>query len=300
MSDERRMITSDPVAWRGFWLEAKARSPANRRERQRRSAEVESWNIRAPSYAEHSESQASQARRGEILSWLTAAGAFQADSRVLDIGAGPGNYAIPMAGKVEQVTAVEPARGMTAILERRLETEGVGNIRVVLKTWEQIDLEAEGWRGAFDLVFASMSPGVSNPDMLEKMIAASRSLCYLSGWSGDRWGRWGLAQARLWPLLFGERLGDYPSDILYAFGMLYALGFRPELRFIQPRVHLEMEPQRAAEELAAHFSRYLDVDRGVRRTIRSYVRDNSRTGTFVQEYTTCQGFMLWSVDKKCK
>ena len=299
MEESQRVITSDPQTWRQFWLQAKARSPANRRERRRQSAELDSWNSRASGYAEHSETRASRARRGEILSWLTGAGVFREHSRVLDIGAGPGNYAIPISGKVEQVTAVEPARGMVDILQRRLASEGIGNIRVVPKTWEQIDLERQGWRGAFDLVFASMSPGVSNPDMLEKMIAASRRFCYLSGWSGDRWGRWGLAQAELWPLIFGERLGDYPGDILYAFGMLYALGFRPELRFVQPRVHLEMEQQRAVEELAAHFSRYLEVDAEVRRRIRSYVQEYSRAGTFEQEYTTCQGFMLWAVENNC-
>jgi SAM-dependent methyltransferase len=290
-----RTISSDSATWRRYWLEAKSRSPINRRERRGDSETMERWSDRAPSYAEHSESEASQARRGWILEWLEGAGALQPGYRVLDIGAGPGNYAIPMAGKTAEVTAVEPARGMAAILERRIDAAGIGNIHIVEKTWEEVDLQVQGWKAAFDLVFASMSPGVSHPDMVEKMIDASRSFCYLSGWSGERWGKWGLAQAELWPQIFGEELGDYPSDVLYPFGMVYASGYRPELRFVRPGVHLEMEEEQVIRELTDHFDRYVEVDDKIRRTIHTYVRARSRGGMFSQEYTTCQGFLLWSV-----
>ena len=36
--------------------------------------------------------------------------------------------------------------------------------RVVQRGWGEVDLEREGWAGAFDLVFASMSPGVDGPE----------------------------------------------------------------------------------------------------------------------------------------
>jgi SAM-dependent methyltransferase len=292
---DTRTITRDPEMWKRQWLEAKKHSPVNRRERRGEGAEVERWNARAPSYAEHSESEGSQLRRNQIFSWLEQAGALQRHHRVLDIGSGPGAFSVPMARRVAEVVAVEPARGMVDILERKLESMGLKNVRTVQKTWEEVDLVAEGWRRAFDLVVASMSPGVSSPAMLEKMVAASASFCYLSGWSGDRWGKWGQAQRELWPLIFGEELGDYPSDILYPFGLLYSLGYRPELRFVRPQVHLEMSEEEAVEGLLDHFDRYLDVGAEVRRTVRSYVGRNSRNGIFIQEATTCQGFMLWTV-----
>ena len=60
-------------------------------------------------------------------------------SRVLDIGAGPGTLAIPLSPRVREITAVEPAAGMNAVLRRRLEEENIGNIRVVPVTWEKVD-----------------------------------------------------------------------------------------------------------------------------------------------------------------
>jgi len=290
-----KTISNDPEAWRRLWLESKERSPANRRERHGEGAEVELWNLRASSYVEHSESEESRARRDRILAWLEQAGALQRGYRVLDIGSGPGNFTLPIARRVSEVVAVEPSQGMVGILEGRLDSEGLKNVRILPKTWEAVDLGAESWTGAFDLVLASMSPGVSTPAMLEKMVAASRTFCYLSGWSGGRWGKWGQAQRDLWPLLFDEELGDYPSDILYPFGLLYSLGYRPELRFLHPRTHLEMAEEEAVEGLIDQFSRYLEVGAEARRTIGTYVHSNSRKGTFVQEAATCQGFMLWQV-----
>ncbi len=297
MRPAKGSITRDPELWKRLWLEAKKRSPVNRRERHGEMAEVERWNLRAFSYAEHSESKDSRDRQNQIVTWLENEGFLLSSYRMLDIGAGPGNFAIPLSRKVAEVIALEPAEEMVSILERRIGDEGIENVRVVQKTWEAVDLAAEGWLGAFDLVFASMSPGVGNPDMLEKMIAASRASCYLSGWSGGRWGKWGRAQSELWPLIFGEELGDYPSDILYLFGLLYALGYRPALRFFQPRVHLEMSTEEAIEGLVDHFDRYVEIGPAVRKKITSYVQRNSRKGTFSQESATCQGYMLWRVTR---
>ena len=267
----------------------------NRRERCGKQTEIEKWNLRASSYAEHSESEESRARRDQIMTWLENEGALQPDFRVLDIGAGPGNFAVPLSREVAEVVALEPAEEMVSILERRIGDGGSENLRVIRKTWEEVDLIAEGWQGAFDLVFASMSPGVSDPQVLEKLIAASQDFCYLSGWSGGKWGKWGRAQSELWPEIFQEELGDYPSDILYPFGMLYALGYRPQLRFFQPRVHLEMSEEEAINGLADHFNRYVEIGPAIRKTITAYVQRNSRAGSFNQESTTCHGFMLWRV-----
>jgi SAM-dependent methyltransferase len=288
-------LTRNAEAWRRLWLESKERSPVNTRERHGRQAEITRWNRRAGSYARHAESEKSRRRRDRVLAWLAAEGALTPEGRVLDIGAGPGNYALPLAQRVAELVALEPAEGMCAVLQERIRSRGAGNIRIVQSTWEDADLARSSWQGAFDLVFASMSPGVSSPATLEKMLAASRGHCYLSGWSGSSWGGWGRAQAELWPLIFSEPLGDYPSDVLYPFGLLYALGYRPSLRFEHPRVQLQMPAGEAAADLAEQFDRYVQIDTRIRRIIGDYVAQRSADGLFRQDFRTCQGFMLWRV-----
>ncbi len=58
-----------------------------------------------------------------------------AGRRLLDVGAGTGRYAVPLAGVAAAVTAVEPSPGMRARLERRLAEAGVSGVAVVPAAW---------------------------------------------------------------------------------------------------------------------------------------------------------------------
>jgi SAM-dependent methyltransferase len=53
----------------------------------------------------------------------------------LDIGAGGGRYALPIALKTREVIAVEPSEGMRAVLKESMADFGVGNLRIVPETW---------------------------------------------------------------------------------------------------------------------------------------------------------------------
>ncbi len=285
----------DPEFWRRLWRQAQVRSPVACRERLAPGEDLEGWSRRAAAFARQSENAASRRRRQLQLDWLAERGALAPRFRVLDIGAGPGTFALLLAGRVREVVALEPASGMAAILERRIKARRLSNLRVVRRTWQEIEPQREGWASAFDLVFASMTPGVSDPRALENMVRASRRFCYLSAWSGSRWGRWGRAREELWTRLFGGEAGGYPNDILYPFGLLYALGFRPELRFRWVDVELAMPAGEAEEELARFFERYAPMRPSLRRRIAAYVGGYSRGGRFRQESRQCQGSMLWEV-----
>ena len=285
----------DREFWRRLWLEAQASSPVARRERLGPREDIEGWSRRAAAFARQSENAASRRRRQVQLDWLAESGALAPRYRVLDIGAGPGTFALLLAGRTREVVALEPASGMAAILEKRIKARQLSNLRVVRRTWQEIELEEEDWASAFDLVFASMSPGVSGPLALENMLQASRRFCYLSAWSAGRWGRWGRAREELWPRLFGEQAGGYPNDILYPFGLLYALGLRPELRFRWVDIDLDLPSDQAEDELIVFFQRYAPDSPRLRRQIASYVGEYSRGGRFRQESRQCQGSMLWEV-----
>ncbi len=77
-------------------------------------------------------------------------------TRVLDIGAGPGTLAIPLAYKVKDVTAIEPGAGMVAALEERVKKEKITNISCIRKVWEDVD-PGRDLSGPYDLVIASLS-----------------------------------------------------------------------------------------------------------------------------------------------
>ncbi len=58
-----------------------------------------------------------------------------ADETWLDIGAGAGRYALPLALRVREVIAVEPSAGMRRALRTGMDEHGMGNVRVVPGTW---------------------------------------------------------------------------------------------------------------------------------------------------------------------
>jgi len=285
--------SGDPAVWEKLWREAAAASPVVRRDRQGPEEELASWNRRAHGYARHSRGADGRSWRAALLRWRASRGALDSQTRVLDIGAGPGTYALPMASRVRRVTALEPASAMAAILERERRRRGLSNIRIVQRTWQQVDLAELNWQGAFELVFAAQTPGIDGPEALEKMLAASCGYCFLSAWAGPLWGPWGQARRELWPRLFKEEPGGYPNDVLYPFGWLYAKGYRPELRFRTLEVRRDLPREEAEQELTAFFERYTDLTDRVRKVIAAYVQERTRGGRFRQESQQHQGCLLW-------
>jgi len=63
------------------------------------------------------------------------------DDTVIDIGAGGGRIAIPVARHCRQVVAVEPSGAMRSQLEAQAAGAGVGNIMIVPSTWEDAAVE---------------------------------------------------------------------------------------------------------------------------------------------------------------
>ncbi|MEI6840732.1 MAG: class I SAM-dependent methyltransferase, partial [Methanomicrobiales archaeon] len=76
-------------------------------------------------------------------------------AKVLDIGAGPGTLAVPLARRGCMVTAVEPSPIMVSALREYQASEQVADICIIEKKWEDVTVEELG--GPFDIVIASYS-----------------------------------------------------------------------------------------------------------------------------------------------
>ncbi len=149
------------------------------------------------------------------------------ESRVLDIGSGPGTLAIPFAKKVAHVTVVEPAEGMLSVLREKMAEEGVDNIKVVQKRWEDVSV-AEDLDPPYDVVIASFSLGMADiRAAIEKMIEAASGRIYLYHFAGET--HWDRDCRDLWPRLHGKEYTPGPkSDVLY--NVLYQMGIYPHVR----------------------------------------------------------------------
>lgn len=282
--------------WEDRWLAAVVDSPMQRR--RRGGDAMQRWNKMANDFAERTSDKGNGEKRQKTIAWLQELGALRQGGRVLDIGAGPGNWALPLAATGAEVTALEPAEGMIDILQGRIRASEAENITVRHATWQEIDLDAEGWRGAFDLVFASMTPGVDGPEMLHKMIAAASQnggFCYLSAFAGDHWQEW---YGQLWRKLFDEDLGGHVNNIIHPFNLVYAMGYRPELRFESWERQISWPRDKAIEDFTTHLESYTEITDEVQATIAAHVDARCRDGVFRDSRSGCRGMMVWAVDKR--
>lgn len=98
------------------------------------------------------------------------------EDTVLDIGAGTGRLAIPMARIAKSVTALDQSGGMLACLKENMDREGLSNIQIVQKSWQDLSPDS---LPAHDVVLSSNSLGVSDlQEALSKMDGlAKKAVC---------------------------------------------------------------------------------------------------------------------------
>jgi SAM-dependent methyltransferase len=290
------MPSMNAAFWETCWREM-VKSAPNRKQEHRAPAErLKRWNAMAADFADRTGRNDQDDQRRSSVAQLMADGFLRPGDRVLDIGAGPGNWALLLAQTAGHVTALEPADAMADILEERNAVGGFTNITVDRRTWQRIDLAREKWEGAFDLVFASMTPGIDGPDNLKKMMAASRRACYLSRFSGGNGGP--QRYSTLWEEVFGEPHDLRAGDIIYPFNLVYALGHRPSLQFQTWQRETRLPRDKAIEECTTYLEGYTALNDTIRATVDAFVDARCTEGVFHQQHEACQGIMVWRVDQK--
>lgn len=185
----------------------------------------------------------------EMLRALTAP-----DETWLDIGAGAGRYALPLALRVREVIAVEPSAGMRRALRSGIDEHGLANIRVIAGTWPEA-LELLGPLPAADVsLIAHVGYDIEEiGPFLGGMDAATRDRCVAI--HTDR-SPASVADA-FWPLVHGEERVALPAlpDLL---AVLHARGCATEV------VRVDRSPRSfdSVDALAGFLRRQLFITEG--------------------------------------
>jgi SAM-dependent methyltransferase len=148
----------------------------------------------------------------------------QPSCTAVDVGAGTGRYALPLAANVGHVTAVDPSQAMLSILQRNADQLGVTNITTALGTWEETATPVANV--VFSAFVLTLVPDARR--FLTKLDAAARNhvFLYLGGYCGDA------VLDPLWRHFHGAPRAPGPS-YLDALAVLRELGIAPAVKVVE-------------------------------------------------------------------
>lgn len=187
------------------------------------------------------------------------------DSSVLDIGAGLGRLAIPLAKEVRKITAIEPARVYMNIMKDKAARDEVGNIEFSEELWSDFPLQEK-----YDLVYSTWSPAVSDPAALMKMHEASRGYCALE-FVASPLNVWDFT-GQIYPMIMREEFRP-PGNYLNIITTLYDYGIYANLetwRFDKEVNHQNMEE--AVEIWKTNLGSYTNVTEEMEEKLRQFYR----------------------------
>ena len=170
---------------------------------------------------------------------------------VLDVGAGIGRWALPIARRVRRVTAVEPLPGMRQVLVERAAAQGIANLDVIDSPWLTAQVRPH------DAVVAAHATYTTTDlvGFVRKMEACTRRSCYLVLRVPAHDGILGDLSERI-----NRRWHDSPNFIV-GYNLLLSVGFHPNVLMEPAAVRHWTDPTLDAALARAKRHLHLDDDR---------------------------------------
>lgn len=253
------------------------------------------WNKRSDDFAKDLSEERRQKKTAELFALLDEAGVSLKGATVLDIGCGPGSLSIPLAQAGAEVTSLDIASGMLDRLREKAKQEGL-HINPIECSWWTADIDKLGFRNKFDLVIASMTPGIKDVETFDRMMACSKKFCYYSNFIRKDPAK---IPSEIYVRILGKapREDIFASGLLYPFMYVYSLGFRPVVKFNHKSEDREQDWSGAAEKAIDYLEISQELSDEVKEKIREYYKSSSTNGIYSTHSELFSGMMVWSLDK---
>ncbi|HIJ89715.1 MAG: class I SAM-dependent methyltransferase [Desulfobulbaceae bacterium] len=198
------------IDWDDMWRESRSQKSWKKKKNS-------DWDRRAASFAERNIDSPFVA---QFMSRIR----IEHDWTVLDVGCGPGTLAIPLAGQMRKVTALDYSASMLSELDKLAKGAGRNNIQTIQTSWDD-DWQALGI-GRHDVAIASRSLSVEDlKGALTKLNAWADKAVYVV----DRVGA-GPFDPDLFRAI-GRNFQPGP-DYIFTVNILYTLGIHAHVDFI--------------------------------------------------------------------
>ncbi|MBN1309621.1 MAG: class I SAM-dependent methyltransferase [Chitinispirillaceae bacterium] len=253
------------------------------------------WNAMAPQYGRHHDLGDIDDRIEATLERLESGGLSFENTRVLDVGCGPGRYAAAFARRGARVVAVDISEKMIERLRIEVGPDLLGRITPLVADWKTLDLVRHDFAGSFDLVFANMTPAIATPGSFEKLMRASRRWCWFRAWAGPRENP---LQERLYRAIHGTEQRRFSGNFICAWNLACTSGYVPDCTFETIRWK-EKKTIGAWSDFYAVFFSGDDASRqaAIRPVIEESLREIAIDGEIENAVCGRIGAMLWTVDR---
>lgn len=229
------------------------------------------------------------------VAYLEQRGLLKAEYDVVDIGCGPGRFAAAFARRVRSVVGLDVSEKMICYGREYIEKEGLKNVQLRTCDFHAIDVEQEGYKKAFDLVFCSMTPAVHSMESLQKSMEMSRAYCCNIT---HIYSRNYLREQILREVFRKEPPVRWSGRWFYSlFNVLFLLGYCPETSYETRHQERQVRPDAEyVEFVMEHMLTEAECTRENEEKILRWLREHvNEEGILTEVIDSCYGRILWDV-----
>ena len=241
-------------------------------------------------------------RVSRVSEYLRNHGLLTQDSRVIDIGCGPGRFVAEFARTSKHVTGMDISPEMLKLGAEYAKKEGLSNVSFVAGDFREFDISDAGWENQFDLVFTSITPAIGTLNSLEKLMKICRGYCFNScfvRWEDNIERR---ISEEVLGIPYRPSHGKHDIWFYSLFNLLWLKGYFPETSYHRQNCS---EYADADADLARYYSRTfsenLQEDDEMTEKILDFLKKNSDSGgKIIREYQRWYGWILWDTRIRSK
>lgn len=244
----------------------------------------EFWDQKAETFY-HNQVNGSTYYSDAVPRLLEQKGILNPSSSVLDIGAGTGRYAIPLAKKGQSVHALDLSSEMLQFLQRETEKNNLDNVYTIKSAWPTTEDIGE-----FDVVFAAMCPATRSVEALQAISNVAKQygvICQFTVSTDNV-----VEALKQHELIDGDSTDPHNDrSILQSyFNILWELGYQPEISYLHDTFEINMSFDEAVN---TYKRRYEHIDSEQLKNVLQTVQQEN--GDFLIVKNTTLAVMSWAV-----